>query len=73
MDVSRDSCCGEVRRGILLPICHICNQVPEKGIRGGIRVKKAFICTKCEQEMVFTKVGTHAYMKLLEKIKQIFK
>jgi hypothetical protein len=73
MDVPEAKSCGEELRGILLPRCHICNQVPERGIRGGIRVKKAFICSKCEQEMVFMKVGTRAYLKLIEKIKQIFR
>ncbi|MGI5921709.1 MAG: sigma factor G inhibitor Gin [Syntrophomonadaceae bacterium] len=60
-------------KAVILPVCHICNQVPEGGIRGGIRLKKAFICTRCEQKIVVVKVGTPDYRMLMEKLKQVLK
>ena len=63
----------DVQRGVLLPCCIVCEQVPEGGIRGGIRLKKAFICTACEQQLMQTDMGSINYQKILEKIKQILK
>ncbi len=60
-------------KALLLPRCHICNQVPKEGIRGGIRVKKAFICNRCEQAITNVDVGSAYYHILLEKIKKILK
>ena len=59
--------------GVLLPRCYFCGEVPPGGIRGGIKVKKAFICIKCEKEIVSLQVGTPGYDELLEKIKQVLK
>jgi len=63
----------DVAKGILLPRCIMCGQVPQGGIRGGIRIKKAFICTPCEQQLIHSDVGSIKYQILLEKIKQILK
>ena len=63
----------EAAKAILLPRCTICNQVPKEGIRGGIKLKKAFICTQCEQEIANVDVGSANYQILLEKIKRILK
>lgn len=63
----------DVSRGILLPRCILCEQVPNDGIRGGIRVKRAFICTKCEQQLIQSDVSSIDYQKILEKIKMILK
>lgn len=63
----------EVARGNLLPRCTICNQVPREGIWGGIKLKKAFICTQCEQEIANADVSSNNYQILLEKIKGILK
>lgn len=63
----------EAHRGVLLPRCIVCEQVPSGGIRGGIRVKKAFICTPCEQQLMQSDVGSIKYHIILEKIKQILK
>lgn len=59
--------------GVLLPRCYFCGEVPPGGIRGGIKVKKAFICIKCEKEIVALQVGAPGYHELLEKIKQVLK
>jgi hypothetical protein len=63
----------EVASRNLLPRCTICSQVPRGGIRGGIKLKKAFICTQCEQEIANVDVGSANYQVLLEKIKRILK
>jgi hypothetical protein len=63
----------DVPRGVLLPRCIMCGQVPQGGIRGGIKVKKAFICTSCEQQLIYSDVGSIKYQIFLEKIKQILK
>jgi hypothetical protein len=59
--------------GILLPRCRVCNKVPAQGIHGGIRLRKAFICSKCEQEITCIDVGSAKYHILVEKIKIILK
>lgn len=61
------------KRGVLLPRCYMCNQVPENGIRGGIRIKRAFICNKCEEKLMLAEVGAPEYRELLEKIKQVLR
>ncbi|MDD3272362.1 MAG: sigma factor G inhibitor Gin [Syntrophomonadaceae bacterium] len=63
----------EVIKGILLPRCRICQQVPPGGIRGGIKFKKAFICRQCEEQIVVTQVGSPGYEDLMEKMKQVLK
>ena len=60
-------------KGVLLPRCYICGEVPEEGIRGGIKLKRAFICTRCEQDIIAADVGSSQYRRLLEKIKMILK
>jgi hypothetical protein len=60
-------------KAVLLPRCQICNQVPKDGIRGGIRVKRSFICTRCEQDITNVDVGSAYYQLILEKIKKILK
>ena len=36
----------------VLPICFLCNLVPQEGMRGGFLLKGVFICTQCEQELI---------------------
>ncbi|HNX28892.1 MAG TPA: sigma factor G inhibitor Gin [Syntrophomonadaceae bacterium] len=57
----------------LLPICSICQRVPKNGIRGGIRIKKGFICHYCEEEMASLRVESPLYEEIKEKIKAIIK
>jgi superfamily II helicase len=64
---------SEPARANILPRCTICNQIPKEGIRGGIKLKKAFICTRCEQDIANVDVGSASYQILLEKIKRILR
>ncbi|MGR6837234.1 sigma factor G inhibitor Gin [Syntrophomonas erecta] len=59
--------------GVLLPRCSLCGQVPEKGIRGGIRIKRAFICEKCEADILNMEVGSPRYQDYINLMKEIFK
>lgn len=59
--------------GKLLPVCSICQQVPTAGIRGGMKIKKSFICQSCETEIVNLTVGSAHYAEILDKIKAIIK
>lgn len=57
----------------LFPVCAICGQIPKKGIRGGIRLKKGFICSSCETEIVGLTTETYLYDQIKDKIKAIIK
>lgn len=61
------------RKGKILPICYLCGEVPESGIRGGLKLKKAFICKKCEQEIVSLRIDSPLYEEVKEKIKKILR
>jgi hypothetical protein len=60
-------------KGILLPRCHICSQVPAEGFRSGIRIKKAFICKQCETDIINMDMASARYELIMNKIKSIFK
>ncbi len=60
------------KRGILLPVCVICEQTPARGITEGILVSGRFLCTRCEEEIVCAQVGETRYFDLKEKIKRIW-
>mgnify|MGYP002410389057 CR=1 FL=1 len=60
------------QRGVLLPICMICEETPSGGIAGGILVSGCFLCMRCEKEIVRTRVGDSRYFDLKEKIKKIW-
>lgn len=60
------------KKGVLLPICVICEQTPPRGIAGGIVVSGCFLCTVCEKEIVETRVGDSRYGDIKEKIKRIW-
>ncbi|NLN87799.1 MAG: inhibitor of sigma-G Gin [Syntrophomonadaceae bacterium] len=63
-DISRPSC-------LVLPRCSLCDQVPQEGIRDGIRLKKAFICSGCEKLIVQSEVASRQYQTLITKLKGI--
>lgn len=63
----------EAAKGVLLPRCILCERVPPEGIRGMVKIRKVFICTSCEQQLLHSDVGSTYYRELLNKIKQILK
>lgn len=60
------------RKGVLLPVCVVCEQTPPLGIAGGMMVSGCFLCIGCEKEIVRTRVGDLNYLYLKEKIKKIW-
>lgn len=60
------------KRGVVLPVCLICEQTPPGGIAGGIFVSRAFLCAACEREIVNARVGDGRYSQLKEKVKRIW-
>ncbi len=60
-----------VDRGKVLPVCSICSKVPSGGIRDGIRLNKAFICTSCEQQIAHSDIDSDSYQLLVDKIRRI--
>jgi uncharacterized membrane protein len=61
------------KKGILLPVCVVCDQTPPLGIAGGILVSGHFLCTRCEEEIVRARVGDSGYCQIKEKIKKIWR
>lgn len=59
------------RGGNLLPRCYFCGEVPTLGIHGGVMIKKAFICSACEQDIVHLQVGSTDYRVVINKLKEI--
>jgi len=59
-------------RGILLPRCYLCGEVPSQGIHGGMTIRKAFICCDCEQDIVHMEVGSIQYQTVVNKLKELF-
>jgi hypothetical protein len=60
-------------QAMLLPVCDFCNQVPEQGIKGVMRVGKAWLCQACESRIIQMEVGSPDYEVMLEKMKNIWK
>ena len=60
------------QKGILLPVCVVCGETPPKGIAGGIVVSRCFICTRCEKEIVRSRVGDSRYSEIKEGLKRIW-
>jgi len=58
---------------VVLPCCSICNEVPAEGIKGVIRVGKAWICGDCEQEIVELEIGDPNYGVILDRIRKVWR
>jgi len=58
-------------KGILLPRCYLCGEVPSQGIHGGVKIRKAFICSDCEQDIVHMEVGSVPYQTVINKLREI--
>ncbi|QGU00588.1 hypothetical protein SYNTR_1994 [Candidatus Syntrophocurvum alkaliphilum] len=73
MEVQRNLSHETEKTAIILPVCGLCGNVPNEGLRDGIKLKKLFICTQCENDIVNLEVGSEGYERLLERIKKTFK
>jgi hypothetical protein len=62
----------EKRRGVLLPVCMICEQTPPQGIAGGMLVSGRFLCARCEREIVRAQVDDSRYAHLKERLKKLW-
>ena len=63
-------CYGD--KATVLPVCSFCSQVPAQGIKGGIKVGKAWLCQACELKIILSEIGSNDYMILLEKIRKVW-
>lgn len=62
---------GDQERKIL-PVCFLCNKVPEQGIRSGFFLRGIFICHACETELINTRSHEKEEYKLaISKLRQI--
>lgn len=56
----------------ILPVCFLCHQVPQEGIRSGFFLKGIFICNDCERDLVNSKPGDKdEYFLTIAKLKNI--
>lgn len=56
----------------VLPVCFLCNMVPEEGIRSGFFLKGIFICGQCEHELINCNIeNTEKYKLAIEKLREI--
>lgn len=55
--------------GNLLPRCVMCGEVPRAGISSGIVVKKRFICSECEKNLVINQLTVGDYKHLVEEFR----
>lgn len=56
----------------VLPVCYLCNKVPEDGIRSGFFLKGIYICSECEESLINSKPGEKdEYMLTIAKLRYI--
>ncbi len=72
MAKQESSLLAEKKRGVLLPVCMVCEQTPPLGIAGGMLVSGRFLCSRCEREIVRIQVGDSRYTQLKEKLKKLW-
>ncbi|HRX22454.1 MAG TPA: sigma factor G inhibitor Gin [Syntrophomonadaceae bacterium] len=57
---------------VLLPVCSFCGEVPARGIKGVVRVGKAWLCQTCEGKIIRLEVGSNDYETMLAKMKRVW-
>ncbi|HHZ16307.1 MAG TPA: sigma factor G inhibitor Gin [Peptococcaceae bacterium] len=57
----------------LLPVCALCQYVPERGLAGGFFLKGVFICDSCENELLTSKPeNEQQYQETIAKLRKAF-
>ncbi|NLV16745.1 MAG: hypothetical protein GXY50_06045 [Syntrophomonadaceae bacterium] len=60
-------------KGVILPQCCLCEQVPPRGIMGGYLINSNFLCESCENSILKLEIGSMEYDIYVERIKKIIK
>jgi len=56
----------------VLPVCFLCGQVPEQGLRNGFFLRGVFICCSCEAELITAQAQEKKeYLRAISKLRQI--
>ena len=56
----------------VLPVCALCNMVPEDGFRSGFFLKGVFICSCCENDLISCKPENSGEYKLaIAKLRKV--
>ena len=67
--MTNESLFAEQERKIV-PVCFLCNQVPEHGLRSGFFLKGIFICSACEAELISSKdLDKHEFMLAVSRLR----
>lgn len=56
----------------VVPRCSICKQIPVGGIRGGFKLRRAFLCLNCESIIMATPVGSDDYHRIMAGLRSIY-
>ncbi|NLO96862.1 MAG: hypothetical protein GX091_02100 [Peptococcaceae bacterium] len=55
----------------LFPKCEICSLTPSLGLYDGFRLRKKFVCAKCEEIIIKTAFEDSQYQVNIQNIKRI--
>lgn len=59
-------------RGCVVPRCSVCQRIPVAGIRGGLKLGRAFLCQECEAVLMETQVGSLEYHRIMEGLRSVY-
>lgn len=59
-------------RDCVVPRCSVCYQIPRAGIRGGLKLRKAFLCQECESILMETPVGGSDYLRIMAGLRSVY-
>ncbi|MDD4146761.1 MAG: sigma factor G inhibitor Gin [Clostridia bacterium] len=58
--------------GKVLPVCLLCNLVPEEGLCSGFFLKGVFICSRCEDDLISCNAdNSEKYTAAMEKLREV--
>ena len=74
MDIAQlPECLESGRKRKIVPWCMICGEVPERGICGGMKLNRHFLCHECETLLINTPIGSETYHRMMEGMRHLFK